>query len=326
MAADRRDATDCETDNAVDVGMAMARKIFEKRGNHYEIHLSEGELAGLLGAAYSARSEIERKPDYTVKQLESFQQIFENLRREFHRQGNWDGQSGCEFALEAIRRHQMGTSLSATAKPDFGAALEDARAIGGCPPPGASSEPDEALTAAALSQSDKDDETALQGIYDGGSFGVSHLAGLVAVFNAGKAARSSVATNEGETPRTDAAFVEWACYDPEDPHRLMARNDGWSLARQLEREQAALARQLRRAIEHGRKSDAALSARVEKDQAIVPSELTAENGMKAALIGEFFFYPYEGREPVIVPWDKIKEIHRRVVEISRQLYVDGGSK
>lgn len=45
------------TNDAVDVGMAMARKVFAKRGNHSEIHLSEGELAGLLGAAYSARSE-----------------------------------------------------------------------------------------------------------------------------------------------------------------------------------------------------------------------------------------------------------------------------
>ena len=48
----------------VDAGMAMARKIFEKRGNHTEVHLNEGELAGFLAIAISngvaaARSEID---------------------------------------------------------------------------------------------------------------------------------------------------------------------------------------------------------------------------------------------------------------------------
>ncbi len=37
----------------VDAGMAMARKIFEKRGNHSEVHLNEGELAGFLSIAIS---------------------------------------------------------------------------------------------------------------------------------------------------------------------------------------------------------------------------------------------------------------------------------
>lgn len=39
---------------AVDQGMALARKLFAKRGNHFEAHLNEAELAALLAIAYEA--------------------------------------------------------------------------------------------------------------------------------------------------------------------------------------------------------------------------------------------------------------------------------
>ena len=56
---DPRGTPKSTSDLAVDVGMAMARKIFEKLGNHSEIHLNEGELAGYLAIAHaSAPSEI----------------------------------------------------------------------------------------------------------------------------------------------------------------------------------------------------------------------------------------------------------------------------
>jgi len=54
----------------------------------------------------------------------------------------------------------------------------------------------------------------------------------------------------------------------------------------------------------------------EKESVGVPRELTAENGMKAALIGGFSFVPYEGEAAVTVPWTIIKEIHRAVVEFA----------
>lgn len=38
---------------AISFGMAVARKVFAKRGNHSEAHLSEGELAALLAHAFS---------------------------------------------------------------------------------------------------------------------------------------------------------------------------------------------------------------------------------------------------------------------------------
>jgi hypothetical protein len=74
---------------------------------------------------------------YTVEQLESWHQSFENLRREFHRQGNHDGQRGCEFALEAIRLHQMGEAVpSATREqegyPGIAHDLESMRVTLGC--------------------------------------------------------------------------------------------------------------------------------------------------------------------------------------------------
>lgn len=36
---------------ALSVGMRLARKVFEKRGNHSETHLKEAELAALLTLA-----------------------------------------------------------------------------------------------------------------------------------------------------------------------------------------------------------------------------------------------------------------------------------
>lgn len=44
---------------------------------------------------------------------------------------------------------------------------------------------------------------------------------------------------------------------------------------------------------------------------LVPVELTAENGMKAALMGEFRVSTAIG--DFIVPWDTIKKIHRAMV-------------
>ncbi len=35
----------------VEIGMAMARKMFEKRGNHTEVHLDELTLSALLALA-----------------------------------------------------------------------------------------------------------------------------------------------------------------------------------------------------------------------------------------------------------------------------------
>ena len=50
----------------------------------------------------------------------------------------------------------------------------------------------------------------------------------------------------------------------------------------------------------------------------MPTELTAENGAKKALIGEFTFYVdnfNEGYEPleVTVPWDTLKEIYSHII-------------
>lgn len=49
------------------------------------------------------------------------------------------------------------------------------------------------------------------------------------------------------------------------------------------------------------------------DLMLMPRKLTAENGMKGAMIGEFSFVPYEGADPVFVPWDTIKAIYDRAV-------------
>ena len=48
----------------------------------------------------------------------------------------------------------------------------------------------------------------------------------------------------------------------------------------------------------------------------VPKELTAENGAKAALMGEFCFR--FGEDTLNVPWTTIKEIHRAVVALFAQ--------
>jgi hypothetical protein len=49
----------------------------------------------------------------------------------------------------------------------------------------------------------------------------------------------------------------------------------------------------------------------------VPRELTAENGMKFHLSGDFSIRPDpESDVEYIVPWDTIKQIHRRVVELA----------
>lgn len=60
--------------------------------------------------------------------------------------------------------------------------------------------------------------------------------------------------------------------------------------------------------------------------ALLPTELTAENGMKAALMGEFQFPVSEVGEDgndhtreVVVPWETIKLIYRAVLSVARRL-------
>ena len=36
---------------AVDIGKVLARRLFHKRGNHSEVHLTEAELAAMLALA-----------------------------------------------------------------------------------------------------------------------------------------------------------------------------------------------------------------------------------------------------------------------------------
>ena len=59
------------------------------------------------------------------------------------------------------------------------------------------------------------------------------------------------------------------------------------------------------------------TAMVPEGMVLVPRELTAENGAKSALLGEFHLDCYEGtgNEGHVVPWDTIKEIHRRMVSL-----------
>jgi hypothetical protein len=38
-------------DTASRIGLAVARKIFDSRGNHSEVHLTEGEVAVMVSAA-----------------------------------------------------------------------------------------------------------------------------------------------------------------------------------------------------------------------------------------------------------------------------------
>lgn len=42
---------DALRDSHLRIGMAIARKVFERRGNRSEAHLSEGELAGICAVA-----------------------------------------------------------------------------------------------------------------------------------------------------------------------------------------------------------------------------------------------------------------------------------
>jgi hypothetical protein len=39
------------SDKAVEIGQRLARRVFANRGNHSEVHLTELELAALLGLA-----------------------------------------------------------------------------------------------------------------------------------------------------------------------------------------------------------------------------------------------------------------------------------
>jgi hypothetical protein len=130
------------------------------------------------------------------------------------------------------------------------------------------------------------------------------------------------------TPRTDAA-----CQD--EPRGPSVNAD---FARQLEREQAEALDVINKALypESGCKLDslfvAASSLANERrvleealskarssiepqpdDVMLMPRKLTAENGMKGAMIGEFSFKPHEDAEPVYVPWDTIKQIYDRAV-------------
>lgn len=43
-----------DNDRAIDYGQAYARRIFMKRGNRTEAHLSEAELAAMLAMAFEA--------------------------------------------------------------------------------------------------------------------------------------------------------------------------------------------------------------------------------------------------------------------------------
>lgn len=49
------------TDTAVEAGMRLARRFFQKRGNHSEAHLSEKELAGLMALAFNMGAETADK-------------------------------------------------------------------------------------------------------------------------------------------------------------------------------------------------------------------------------------------------------------------------
>lgn len=57
-----------------DIGIALARKIFERRGNNTEIHLTETELAAICGvAADLGRSSALRQVAARIgRQLEVF--------------------------------------------------------------------------------------------------------------------------------------------------------------------------------------------------------------------------------------------------------------
>lgn len=46
-------------DRSIEFGRDIARRVFEKRGNHSEAHLKEVELAALLAIAYADGAKIE---------------------------------------------------------------------------------------------------------------------------------------------------------------------------------------------------------------------------------------------------------------------------
>ena len=102
--------------------------------------------------------------------------------------------------------------------------------------------------------------------------------------------------------RDEATVVAWivqAKDDPNSPRYLQWEKEGIGLLQQHQCNHTPL---YARAIKGADEATVA-----------VPRELTSENGAKAALMGEFFFQPYEDSAPVAIPWTKIKEIHRAVV-------------
>lgn len=46
------------SDQALERGMALARRIFARRGNHAEIHLTEVQLAALLALAAASHPSV----------------------------------------------------------------------------------------------------------------------------------------------------------------------------------------------------------------------------------------------------------------------------
>jgi hypothetical protein len=60
-------------------------------------------------------------------------------------------------------------------------------------------------------------------------------------------------------------------------------------------------------------------AQVPEGWALVPAELTAENGMKFHMSGDWSVRVDEEGHEVVIPWDTIKQIHRDIVERSQRL-------
>lgn len=82
-------------------------------------------------------------------------------------------------------------------------------------------------------------------------------------------------------------------------------------------------RHYQRGYEAGRKSVSA-TQRIPEGWALVPAALTAENGMKFEMSGEFSVRVPDGDVEYMIPWSTIKDMHRRVVEASRKLLVTEG--
>lgn len=55
-------------DIAVRIGTQMARKYFERRGNHSEVHLSEKQLAGIMAVAFEMGAESMEKAFNSTKE------------------------------------------------------------------------------------------------------------------------------------------------------------------------------------------------------------------------------------------------------------------